>query len=114
MKVRKIGMRSDDQGLGPANGRKGGKIRDIFSRRRIQDEHMSPPDADLDSGNKEDAPFPGMGRKLPVERDTVMVGDGQDIIPFLRGARNELLGCVPDPVDGVLRGVKMEVHLQGF
>ncbi len=113
MKVGEIGMRGDDQGLRPAKGCKGEKIRNASSRGRIQNEHMPTPDADLDSRNQEDPPFPGIGRKLPVERDAVMVRDGQDVIPIFRCVRNKLLRSVPDPVDGIFRRVKVEINLQG-
>jgi hypothetical protein len=74
---------------------------------------MPPSNAHFDSRNQEDPPFPGIGRKLLVKRDAVMIRNGQDIIPIVRGVRNKFLGSISDPVDGILRRVKVKVDLQG-
>jgi len=91
MGVRKIGMGSDDQRFRVPKVGEGREIRRNFAMGRVQKEYMPVPDGDLYSRDQKDPSFARIGCKVPVKCDAMMIGDGQDVEPFIGCFRNKFL-----------------------
>lgn len=66
----------------------------------------------LDAGYQDDSALGGIrSQALDIELPFVQ-GDGQRVVSERRGAVNQLDGRVGNPVDGVVRGMSMQLDLQ--
>jgi hypothetical protein len=109
-----IGVRSNDQGFRTPEFCKGSKIRALFVGRGIQDEDVTSPNGQFNTGNEEDTLFLGEGKKFLIEGHLVMIGDGNHIKTFVGGFGDELFTGVPNAIERVFRRVKMEISFQGL
>jgi hypothetical protein len=76
-------------------------------RRGIQDEDVTSPDGQFNTGNEENTLLLGVRKKFLIEGHLVMIGNGNHIKTFVGGFRDKLLSRIPNAVERVFRRVKM-------
>jgi hypothetical protein len=81
-------------------------------RGRVQNKDMTSLNCHLHTGDEEDTPFPSVREKVVIERHLVMIGNGNHVKILIGSFGDKLFGCVSDPVEGIIRRMKMQVSLK--